>query len=319
MASGCQPNSPAACAPLLVPRQEDGDAERKGHHGRVEHEPVGEHHRGERGCDRGRRGGDGARRRRCAPRGTGGPPPRGWRAMRVRVTPTRARRRRSRPEPSTRRCRADGWRRPCRRVGDRRAVTRSSRPRAGARLFVAHTAPLIPSSESPNGADIRGQASTTSTRATPTATAIPMASRRRPAPCPFIVRRASWTEMLPESGRLRGDGPTSACRHDPRRARLVPVQGRRGPGHLRRQGREPAPAPVELLPGPAQPAAPHRPDGGHRRDRSSGSRCATRSRRSCSSTASSSSTGPASTSGCATTRATRSSPSPSTTSGRGRW
>ena len=79
----------------------------------------------------------------------------------------------------------------------------------------------------------------------------------------------------------------------------------------------PAPAALELLPGPAQPAtrAPRR--WWPRPRRSSGSRSATRSRRSCSSTASSSSTGPASTSGCATTRATRSSPSPSTRSGPG--
>ena len=54
---------------------------------------------------------------------------------------------------------------------------------------------------------------------------------------------------------------------DPRRPGLLPVQGRRRSGHLRGQGQEPAAAPVELLPEPAQPAAPHRADGGDRRVR----------------------------------------------------
>ena len=58
-------------------------------------------------------------------------------------------------------------------------------------------------------------------------------------------------------------GATSPDRHDPRRARLLPVQGRRRPGDLRRQGGQPPPAPLQLLPDPAQPPPPHRPDGGH--------------------------------------------------------
>ena len=57
----------------------------------------------------------------------------------------------------------------------------------------------------------------------------------------------------------------SPRRHDPRRAGLVPVQGRPGPGDLRRQGVEPAPAPVQLLRRPPRPAPAHGPDGGHGR------------------------------------------------------
>ncbi len=48
---------------------------------------------------------------------------------------------------------------------------------------------------------------------------------------------------------------------------LVPVQGRGRAGHLRRQGPVAAPAAVELLREPGQPAAPHRADGGRGRDR----------------------------------------------------
>ena len=64
-----------------------------------------------------------------------------------------------------------------------------------------------------------------------------------------------------------GRGRTSPRRHHPRRPRQLPVQGRRRAGHLRRQGQVAAPAPVELLPEPAEHAAPHGPDGGHGRDR----------------------------------------------------
>ena len=60
-------------------------------------------------------------------------------------------------------------------------------------------------------------------------------------------------------------GPTSSRRHDPGRPRLVPVQGRPRSGDLRRQGQEPAPAAVELLPEPAQHAPAHGADGGHGR------------------------------------------------------
>ena len=99
-------------------------------------------------------------------------------------------------------------------------------------------------------------------------------------------------------------------RHDPRRPGLVPVQGRRRPGDLRRQGVEPAPAAVELLPGPARPAPAHRADGGDGRDgrvdpgaqRGRGADARVQPHQAA----------PArgSTSACATTRATRSSPSP---------
>ena len=98
--------------------------------------------------------------------------------------------------------------------------------------------------------------------------------------------------LLPVQGRARAGSSTSArrsrCASGCRNYFADPAACRRAP---RRWWRRPRP--------------------------SSGSRSATTSRRSCSSTASSSSTGPASTSGCATTRATRSWPSPSTTSGPG--
>ncbi len=61
------------------------------------------------------------------------------------------------------------------------------------------------------------------------------------------------------------DGEASARRHDPGVTGLLPVQGCRRPGHLRRQGVEPASAPVELLPVAAQPPSAHGPDGRDRR------------------------------------------------------
>ncbi len=113
-----------------------------------------------------------------------------------------------------------------------------------------------------------------------------------------------------------GSGAATPGRHHPRCARLLPVQGRRRPGDLRRQG-EVASQPAVATTSGTRTCRPA-PRRWWRRPRpSSGSRSATTSRRSCSSTASSSSTGPASTSGWSTTRATRSSPSPSTTSGPG--
>ena len=51
---------------------------------------------------------------------------------------------------------------------------------------------------------------------------------------------------------------------DPNVPRGLPVPGRAGTGHLRRQGQEPAPAPVQLLPGPRRPAPAHPEDGHHR-------------------------------------------------------
>ena len=62
------------------------------------------------------------------------------------------------------------------------------------------------------------------------------------------------------------DGSASTDRHDPRVARLLPVQGRARARHLRGQGVEPSPAALELLPGPAQPAAADGADGGVGRD-----------------------------------------------------
>jgi hypothetical protein len=44
-----------------------------------------------------------------------------------------------------------------------------------------------------------------------------------------------------------GHGRPPGNRKHPRRSRLVPVPRRRGPGHLRREGQEPAQPPVELL------------------------------------------------------------------------
>ena len=84
-----------------------------------------------------------------------------------------------------------------------------------------------------------------------------------------------------------GCGAASRARLDPRHAGLVPVQGRRGPRALRRQGQEPAEPALELLRAAGVAPAAHPPDGGRRRRPSSGSRSATRSRRSSSSTTSS--------------------------------
>ncbi len=112
------------------------------------------------------------------------------------------------------------------------------------------------------------------------------------------------------------DGPAPPGRHDPRHARLLPVQGRRGPGHLRGQGASRCAAACRTT-SATRTCRRARRRWWRRPSRSSGSRSATRSRPSCWSTASSSGTGPGSTSGCATTRATRSSPSPSTRSGPG--
>ena len=78
---------------------------------------------------------------------------------------------------------------------------------------------------------------------------------------------------------------------------LVPVQGRRGPGHLRRARPRACAAGCRTTSATRHAAAERTaPDGAARPRRSSGSRCATRSRRSSSSSTSSSSTGPASTS-----------------------
>ena len=136
------------------------------------------------------------------------------------------------------------------------------------------------------------------------------------APAPRTRSGRPWDPTVSSNT----DGAASPGRHDPRRARLLPVQGRPGPGDLRRQGGEPAPAAVATTsatlatchPRTAQMVADRRDgrvDPGPQRGRGADARVH----------ASSSSTGPASTSGCATTRATRSSPSPSTTSGPGPW
>ena len=120
-------------------------------------------------------------------------------------------------------------------------------------------------------------------------------------------------------GRFSVDGRTTAGRDHPRRPRELPVQGRRRPGHLRRQGQVAASAPVELLrrtPRTCTPAPPRwchgrvgRVDPGPQRGR--GAHVGV--------LASSSSTGRGSTSGWSTTRATRSWPSPCPTSGPGPW
>src|SRR5262245_65810591 len=46
---------------------------------------------------------------------------------------------------------------------------------------------------------------------------------------------------------MGGRGPASRTRFDPHRPGVVPVQGRPGPGPLRRQGDEPAQPALELL------------------------------------------------------------------------
>ncbi len=62
------------------------------------------------------------------------------------------------------------------------------------------------------------------------------------------------------------DRPTGA-RHHPDRPRRLPVQGRRGPGHLRGQGQGAAEPPVELLRPPGVTAGAHAADGRRRRER----------------------------------------------------
>ena len=95
-----------------------------------------------------------------------------------------------------------------------------------------------------------------------------------------------------------GDGRPSRDRHDPRRPGSYQFLDARGPGHLRREGQEPAQPAVELL-RPARALLPTAPARWCRRPRpSSGSSPGTRSRRSSSSSTSSSGTSPASTSGC---------------------
>ena len=62
-------------------------------------------------------------------------------------------------------------------------------------------------------------------------------------------------------GRPPGD------RQHPRRSRLLPVPRRRGPGHLRREGQEPAQPPLELLRAARDVAGAHLPDGADGRSR----------------------------------------------------
>ena len=95
---------------------------------------------------------------------------------------------------------------------------------------------------------------------------------------------------------------------DPGLAGGLPVPRRPRPGHLRRQGQEPAVAAVVLLPGHRRHCtrAPRR--WSRRRPRSTGPSSPPRSRRCSSSTPGSRSSTRASTSGTATTRATRASP-----------
>ena len=104
---------------------------------------------------------------------------------------------------------------------------------------------------------------------------------------------------------------------DPDRPGRLPVPRRARPGHLRRQGQEPAAAADLLLPGPrgAAPAHPH--DGHHRAPASSGPSSPPRSRRCSWSTPGSRSSTRASTSSTATTSPTRTSPSRWARSSRG--
>ena len=62
-------------------------------------------------------------------------------------------------------------------------------------------------------------------------------------------------------------GATTSRGDDPRRPWLLPVQGRPRSGDLRRQGQEPAPTPLELLPEPGVDGPAHRADGRHGRIR----------------------------------------------------
>ena len=100
------------------------------------------------------------------------------------------------------------------------------------------------------------------------------ARRRAGLDLPSAPRRPA-----PTGPTIDRDVPASAGRHDPRRPGLLPVQGRRGPGHLRRQGPLAAPAALATTSRTRPSCTPARPRWWRRPPASSGSRCATRSRR----------------------------------------
>ena len=64
-----------------------------------------------------------------------------------------------------------------------------------------------------------------------------------------------------------GHGRPTRARQHPRRARLLPIPRRRGPGDLRREGQEPAEPAVELLRATGDVARTHLPDGAGGRSR----------------------------------------------------
>ena len=81
-----------------------------------------------------------------------------------------------------------------------------------------------------------------------------------------LRRSGTENEKRPAMGpnrSLEGDGRPSHLPARSRRAGLVPVQGRPRTGDLRRQGVEPPPAALELLPRPPQHAPAHGADGRH--------------------------------------------------------
>ena len=82
-----------------------------------------------------------------------------------------------------------------------------------------------------------------------------------------VDRARSCPDRVRSGPRQWGHGRPPRDRQHPRRARLVPVPRRRGPGHLRREGQEPAQPAVELLRAARHAARAHPPDGADGRPR----------------------------------------------------
>ena len=203
-----------------------------------------------------------------------------------------------------RRRRADAdVRHPGRRRHDLRRRARSSSP----------SRPRASSRPSPRSAPTRAARSTTSTDGTihcachgsQFSIEDGSATRRGPAPAPLAAGRGrdhrrgrpdhpGLTAARPDLVRARrdcrpgtvglgvADPPVVPARTgvDPDPAGGLPVPRRQGPGHLRRQGQEPARPAVVVLPGHRQPAPAHRDDGHHRGQRRVDGRSRPRSRRS---------------------------------------
>ena len=81
------------------------------------------------------------------------------------------------------------------------------------------------------------------------------------------ARRVAACLLLRPRARPRPAVLPSRAGLDPDPAGGLPVPRLQGPGHLRRQGEEPAAAALVVLPGRRQPAPAHRHDGHHRGER----------------------------------------------------